>query len=206
MQARFQHDIASKIVNRAHMDPFSTHNADVHRVCNLGGLPPQRPPTFYLCRAWLAVKNIAPSRRIVSITLYTLKQKVFKFQHPSYRNFVCKLSAPGKPRKLVSNIILQAKTEPRWALSEPLMQRYIGFAYGGGLHPTQPPSFFYALSGLQSTKQNLDGRFRTHAADVLWVCTWGGGGCPPQPPTRLFYSVHGLRSTEQNADAPFQNP
>ena len=80
------------------------------------------------------------------------------------------LRAPNPPAFFCRAWLAVNKTETRWAVSEPMMQTYLGFASwagGGGAAPPQPPRFLFMpcmACGQQNRPQM--GRFRTHGADV----------------------------------------
>ena len=142
--ARLKHHPASKKVHRAQMDPFSTCNAHVHWDCNCGGL---RPPTPLLSFHTVHGLLSRTSRRQEELCQsHNVNVEVFQDSTSIIQAFCLQMveAAPRcvVPRKLVSNIILAAKAEPIWTLSQPMMQTYIA--------PPPPPLSVYTVHGLLS--------------------------------------------------------
>ena len=113
----------------------------------MGGLlrPPTPPPAFFLRRAGFLSRTLHHQQDL--LRAHNCYRPV---QTPSCRQSICKRGSYVPPQppcffklcKATSSIILPAKTEPIWTLSEPMTKR-LCLQMGGGLRRPQPHSFLF---------------------------------------------------------------
>ena len=159
------------------MAPFRTRDKDV--VCaNAGGLRPPPTPQF----SFYAVQACFQEHRTISKTGFT-RTTVIELFNPTTLAVHLRttgLRPPQPPHffklyKATSSIILPAKTEPIWPLSERVIKTTC-VQMGGAAPPPTPPLFFLRRADLLS-------RTSYHQPELFQKSIMQADGGATSPPT-----------------------